>query len=114
MDLLATVEASPLWVVILGLAELANFLDEGLPLLEGVEFEGLGEGIEVTSVGPSLDTAAVNDVCDSCLIHFFKLINASLVELFKFSVQLVEVSGGKGEAAGHLGWYIGFLADWNQ
>ena len=113
VDLLSAVQTSPLGVVVLGLAEFSHLLNECLSLLEAIKFKSLSERIEVTRVGPTLNTSSINNVSDSSLIHFLKLINTSLVELFKISIQLVEIGGRKGEAAGHLGGNLCLLTDWN-
>ena len=96
------------------LTEFSYFLDESLPLLETIKFKGLSERIKISWIGPALDTSSINDVGNSSLIHFFKFINASLVELFKLGIKLIEISGGKWEPTGHLGGNLSLLADWNQ
>ena len=48
MDTLTSVQASPLWVMLLSLAEFSDVLDEGLTLLEAIKFKGLSERIKVS------------------------------------------------------------------
>ena len=67
-------------MVILLIGVLAHSLHECLALLETVEFESFSERIEVSLIGPALDTSSVDDVSNSCLIHFFQLVHTSIVE----------------------------------
>ena len=88
--------------MVLLLAELADFLNEGVGMLEGVELEGLGESIEVVFFIPALYSTLFDDVSDFSLVHFLKVVYTFLIINLKLLVQLLHPSIGEWESLLHF------------
>lgn len=81
-DTLATIMASPLWVVINRVAVNSDLLDESITLLEAIKLKSLGKLFKIL-IFPSFNTTSINNVGNLVGVHFRKLFLALFIKDLK-------------------------------